>query len=66
MFTIHAFHRDGLCEMSNKQGEVLEVSSEDGTLRHALLSIRELTKLLRFRDLQEQKNKTRRVEPAKS
>lgn len=50
--TIHAFHPDAECEYSGKIGEAVEISTADGTIQHAVICIRELTKLLRFRHRQ--------------
>lgn len=55
MYTIYHFFSSAQCEMSGKEGECVEVSCDDGSLNHSLLSIKELTKLLRFRERQELK-----------
>lgn len=52
---IHAFHTEAECEYSGKTGEAVEVSSSDGTIQHAVICIAELTKLLRFRHRQHEK-----------
>lgn len=52
---IHAFHSDAECEYSGKVGEAVEISTSDGTIQHAVICIAELTKLLRFRHRQHEK-----------
>ena len=52
---IHAFHTDAQCEYSGKTGEAVEISTSDGTIQHAVVCIPELTKLLRFRHRQHEK-----------
>ncbi|MBI2806068.1 MAG: hypothetical protein HYX68_13895 [Planctomycetes bacterium] len=52
---IHAFHSDAECEYSQKTGEAVEISTTDGTIQHAVICIPELTKLLRFRHRQHEK-----------
>lgn len=56
MIQIHSFKPEAECELSGKTGEVVEISTDDGTIEHAVISIRELTKLLRFRQRQEAKH----------
>ena len=52
---IHAFHTDAECEYSGKSGEAVEISTNDGTIQHAVVCMAELTKLLRFRHRQHEK-----------
>lgn len=52
---IHAFHTDAECEYSGKSGEAVEISTSDGTIQHAVICMAELTKLLRFRHRQHEK-----------
>ena len=52
---IHAFHADAECEYSGKTGEAVEISTSDGTIQHAVICMAELTKLLRFRHRQHEK-----------
>ena len=52
---IHAFHTDAECEYSGKVSEAVEISTSDGTIQHAVICIPELTKLLRFRHRQHEK-----------
>ncbi len=47
---------DGVCEVSGKTGEVVLVESDDG-LKDALVSFAELQKMIRFRGIQEQKQR---------
>jgi hypothetical protein len=55
MLTIHSFLPDAKCESSGKQGEAVEITADDGTIRRAVISIPELAKLLRFRHRQQEK-----------
>lgn len=52
---IHAFRTDAECEYSGKVGEAVEISTSDGTIQHAVVCMAELTKLLRFRHRQQEK-----------
>lgn len=52
---VHAFHVEAQCEYSGKVGEAVEISTSDGTIQHAVICIAELTKLLRFRHRQQEK-----------
>jgi hypothetical protein len=52
---IHTFHTEAQCEYSGKTGEAVEISSCDGTIQHAVICMAELTKLLRFRHRQHEK-----------
>ena len=52
---IHAFRTDAECEYSGKVGEAVEISTNDGTIQHAVICMTELTKLLRFRHRQHEK-----------
>ncbi len=59
MIRIHNFLREGECEYSGKSSlECVEISSDDGSIRHAVVCMAELTKLLRFRSRQAAKNGT--------
>lgn len=49
MIEIHGFRPEAECEYSGRTGEAVEISADDGSVRHAVISIPELTKLLRFR-----------------
>ena len=53
--SIHAFHPEAECEYSGKTGEAVEISTADGSIRHAVVCFKELTKLLRFRHRQGEK-----------
>ena len=55
MIQIHAFKPEGECELTGKVGEAVEISTDDGSIQHAVICIAELTKLLRFRHKQGQK-----------
>lgn len=55
MLTIHTFLTEAECELSGRTGEAVEISAVDGSIRHAVISLRELAKLLRFRHRQEEK-----------
>jgi hypothetical protein len=55
MITIHCYKPEAQCEISERTGEAVEISSDDGTINHAVISIPELTKLLRFRHRQQAK-----------
>ena len=55
MLTIHSFLPDAKCDSSGKQGEAVEISTDDGTIRRAVVSIPELAKQLRFRHRQQEK-----------
>ena len=59
MIQIHAFLPEAECEYTGRTGEAVELSSDDGTIDHAVVSIRELTKLLRFRHRQQAKQNGR-------
>lgn len=52
---IHAFLTEAQCEYSQKTGEAVEISTSDGTIQHAVICMAELTKLLRFRHRQREK-----------
>ncbi len=56
MIQIHAFKPEAVCEYSDRKGEAIEISADDGTIKHAVISIPELAKLLRFRHRQSEKN----------
>jgi hypothetical protein len=56
MIRIHAFKPEAECDYSGKVGEAVEISTEDGSIQHAVICIPELTKLLRFRHRQGEKN----------
>jgi hypothetical protein len=55
MIQIHAYKPEAACEYSDRTGEAVEISTDDGTIQHAVISIPELTKLLRFRHRQQAK-----------
>ncbi len=55
MITIHMFKPDAQCEYSGKTGEAVEISTQDGSIDHAVICMAELTKLLRFRHRQQDK-----------
>jgi prephenate dehydratase len=55
MIRIHTFLPQAECEYSGKTGEAVEVSTDDGSIRHAVICIAELAKLLRFRHRQQDK-----------
>ncbi len=55
MYTIHRYLKKAKCEYSNREGEAVEISSEDGSIDRAILSFAELQKLLRFRQSQADK-----------
>ena len=61
MYTIHTYLPSGKCEYSHREGEALELSSQDGTLNHAILSFPEFQKLLRFRHAQLEKKRQQTV-----
>jgi hypothetical protein len=48
---IHAFLPQAECEYSGRTGEAVEISADDGSVRKAVVSLPELTKLLRFRQV---------------
>jgi hypothetical protein len=56
MIRIHSFKPEAECEYSGKTGEAVEFSTEDGSIKNAVISIAELGKLLRFRHRQAEKN----------
>ena len=53
--TVHAFCTEAQCEYSGKTGEAVEISTADGSIQHAVICMAELTKLLRFRHRQHDK-----------
>ena len=55
MFQIHSFLPEAECEYTGRTGEAVEVSADDGTISHAVISLSQLTKLLRFRHRQRAK-----------
>jgi hypothetical protein len=59
MIQIHAFLPEAQCEYSGKTGEAVEISTDDGSIQHAVICIAELTKLLRFRHRQRDKQNGR-------
>jgi hypothetical protein len=59
MIQIHAFKPEAECEYSGKIGEAVEISTEDGSIQHAVISLPELAKLLRFRHRQGEKQNGR-------
>jgi hypothetical protein len=54
---VHKFHPDAECEYSGRTGEAVEISTSDGSIQHAVVCFKELTKLLRFRHRQGAKQK---------
>lgn len=55
MIQIHTFLPEAECEYTGRSGEAVEISTDDGTIDHAIVSIKELAKLLRFRHRQQAK-----------
>lgn len=56
MIRIHKFLPDAECEYSGKASvEAVEISTDDGSIQHAVISLPELAKLLRFRHRQQDK-----------
>ena len=55
MIQIHAFMPEAQCDYSGRTGEAVEISADDGSIQHAVISMPELTKLLRFRHRQQQR-----------
>ncbi len=53
--TVHAFHNEAECEYSGKTGAAVEISTADGSIQHAAICMAELTRLLRFRHRQQDK-----------
>ena len=49
---LHRFLPQGECDWSGKSGESVEISSGDCSINHAVISIPQLTNLLRFRHRQ--------------
>jgi hypothetical protein len=47
--TIHGLEQNGVCSLSGKEGEVLILSMEDGTIEHGALSQKPLLQLLRMK-----------------
>lgn len=47
--TVHRLEQNGICSLSGKEGEVLVVSFDDGTLSEGTLSQRSLMQLLRMK-----------------
>ena len=58
MYTIHRYLRKAKCEYAGRETEAVEISSEDGTLDHAVLCFSEFQRILRFRQAQEEKKQT--------
>ena len=54
MIQIHELLPQAACELSGKTGEAVEISTANGSIRHAVISLPELAKLLRFRFRQQQ------------
>src|SRR4051794_2884929 len=46
---VHAMASDGVCSLSQKQGEVLTVTFADGTVTEAPLSLKSFVQLLRMK-----------------
>ena len=57
MLQIHGFKPEAECDLSGKVGEAVEISTDDGSIQHAVICMAELTKLLRFRRRQQDKQK---------
>ncbi len=55
MLTIHAFRPEAQCDYSGRAGEAVEISTADGSIQHAVISLPELGKLLRFRHRQQER-----------
>ncbi len=53
---IHRFLPQGECDWSGKSGESVEISAGDGSINQAVISIPQLTNLLRFRHRQGDKH----------
>jgi hypothetical protein len=47
--TVHRLEQNGTCSLSGKEGEVLVVSFDDGTLNEGALSQKSLMQLLRMK-----------------
>ncbi len=47
--TIHGLEQNGVCSLSGKEGEVLILSMEDGTITRGALSQKSLMQLLRMK-----------------
>ncbi len=60
---IHDFRPEAECELSGKTGEAVEISTGDGAIRHAVISLPELAKLLRFRHRQAEKQSGQPASP---
>lgn len=65
MIQIHAYLAEAACEYSDRTGEAVEISTDDGTINHAVISLPELAKLLRFRHRQEAKQNGHSRSPPK-
>ena len=65
MITIHSYKPEAACEYSDRTGEAVEISTEDGTIKHAVISIPELAKLLRFRHRQQAKHNGQPPRPSR-
>jgi hypothetical protein len=46
---VHGIESDGVCSLSEKQGEVLTVTFADGTVTEAALSLKAFVQLLRMK-----------------
>jgi hypothetical protein len=55
MLTIHAFRSEAECDYSGRAGEAVEISTADGSIQRAVISLAELGKLLRFRHRQQER-----------
>lgn len=55
MIQIHSFLPQAECDYSGRTGEAVEISTDDGTIQHAVISLAQLGKLLRFRHRQEER-----------
>lgn len=63
--TVHRLESSGVCSLTNKEGEVLLVSFDDGTLTESALSQKSLMQLLRMKLQQNGKSQGRAIPTAK-
>jgi hypothetical protein len=59
MIEIHEFLPNAQCDFSSRKGEAVEISTADGSIQHAVISLPQLAKLLRFRYRQQQRQEER-------
>lgn len=62
--TIHGLEPSGTCSLSGKEGEVLILTMEDGTITRGALSQKSLIQLLRMKLAQPKKAKVPVAQPA--